>query len=200
MSARAAQTVWTLLAMAGGTGCIPIYMPIVEVSPTTGERLRAIEDAKIAAPDDLPQRAQLDALREKLMRTRPSYGSTIGNWRSESITVEGYSIFNPGLYASLERERKDLKSAHARGLLTDAELEELLAMLDRQAERSIVRRWFETCPDAAAYSVFNSPFGASHKPYDGQSRLAGGRSWVWEQLHDAHEYVSGGSIYMSPRP
>lgn len=212
MNTRAAQVVWTLLAIAAGTGCIPIYTPLVQVSPTTGERLRAIEDAKGSVSEDSAERARLEALRAILVGTPPVYASVIDSNQIEGTTVEGYGVFNPGLYAPLDRERKDLESAHAHGLLTDAELVELLGMLEQQAERSIVRRWFETCPEAAdERATYYFGFGGSlYDPYRLPYRLYAAADWVqrWNGTQPIDVQFGSskparahpGTIYMSPRP
>jgi len=185
-----AASLWTGLAVAAGTGCIPIFSPIVEVQPTTGEQLRAIQSLQ----DDIRHGTEqgdvsaLGALRVRLLREPPSYVAIIETYSDSEYPVLNYSLFNPGLYMPLDRERSDLKRAHQAGLLTDDELADLLAALDQQARRSLVRRWFETCPYAAFGSVHIVYFQGhyfeawtEHHP-DSLARMNAAREWNADSL------------------
>lgn len=181
--------VWTALALAAGSGCIPIYSPIVEVQPTTGEQLRAIELRQQGLLEDHHPRisnAELATLRARLLREPPSYTSVIDTYDRSEHPLTAYSSFNPGLYMPMDRERSDLQRAHRAGLLSDAELAELLDALEQQGQRSLVRRWFETCPYAAEGTVHSYALGgATYEPYrahepNSKGRMNGAMDW----LHD----------------
>lgn len=180
-----AASLWTGLSVAAGTGCIPIFSPIVEVQPTTGEQLRAIESRRqdIKHGTEGGDILALDALRTRILRDQPSYVAIIDTYSETKSPVPDYGILNPGLYMPLDRERLDLKRAHQAGLLADDELAELQAALDEQARRSLVRRWFETCPYAAYGSVHRAYLGGDHyeayDPHqaDSLARMRGARDW-----------------------
>lgn len=136
-------------------GC-SLGRPVIAPSPTTGDKLRAIDgalrgdgswihpgtpDAEIAL-----RRARVPDwcadLRARLLGGMPSMYAEIDCNRPPDAGAVGpdrYPGDAPRLYAPVDRERTDLRRAHAAGILDDRELEELLATLDGQASRPAFR-------------------------------------------------------------
>ncbi len=206
MMRASALLMWILLGLCTGLGCIPIFTPLVEQDITTGDKLFALEHAKDR--DDQagdhpsskpPPRYSIDALRAELLAAPPDMRASINlrDYRDalKTADVQSYSILNPGFYAPVSTERADLARAHAAGLLSDAEFAELNAELDRQAQRSVVRRWFELNKVAVNGSFHQGYFGgdsATTRTPDSMRRWALG-SWLHSvlesgspQFHDDH--------------
>lgn len=213
----AATALWSGIALAASTGCIPIVTSIVEVNPTTGEQLQAIHAARAeaAAGGTRVDPAALDAVRARLLKDPPAYTAVINTYSQTDEPINCYSFLNPGLYAPLDRERADLKRAHAAGLLSDAEHTELLALLEVQGKRSLVRRWFETCANATAYSVHNQYLsGSVYSTYESANpnapdRRKAAEDWLRYSLHDKQSerdwritrgYRWYARIVMTPQP
>ena len=185
-----AAALWTVLGVAIATGCVPVSMPIVEQDVTTGEKLRAIargergeavgELPAVLASDDIDVRSRSIAaskeLRAQLLASPPDMRAWVSTW--DPCTSEQYSIFNPGLYAPQDRERMDLHRALEAGALSQAEYDELWAIVGQQERRSVVRHGFELPPVAMVGSV--------HPP----ALLVGGR---YEERTEAarKEWVEG---------
>ena len=185
-----ATGLWTVLGVAIATGCVPVTMPIVEQDVTTGEKLRAIargergeavgELPAVLASDDIDVRSRSIAaskqLRAQLLASPPDMRAWVST--RDPCTSEQYSIFNPGLYAPQDRERMDLHRALEVGALSQAEYDELWAIVGQQERRSVVRHGFELPPVAMVGSV--------HPP----ALLVGGR---YEERTEAarKEWVEG---------
>lgn len=138
--------------------------------PTTGDKLRAIHAAAhgdpswIQADHSEQERAarRTDAprwcadLRARLLANPPSMYAEVDTDRpvdAPPLPPASYPSDAPGLYQPVDRERADLARAHAAGLVSDAELAELLALLEVQAKRAAFRRASErTPPREAAYA------------------------------------------------
>ena len=160
-----AAALWTVLGLAIATGCVQVTMPIVEQDVTTGEKLRAIargergeavgELPAVLASDDIDVRSRSIAaskqLRAQLLASPPDMRAWVSTW--DPCTSEQYSIFNPGLYAPQDRERMDLHRALEAGALSQAEYDELWAIVGQQERRSVVRHGFELPPVAMVGSV-----------------------------------------------
>ena len=159
---RAMRSVAALLPSIGlcALGVLPIgcvaHPPRVERSPTTGEKLRAIDAARRGdeswyAPDRpaaevAARRTRVSDwcadLRARLLGNPPSMYAEVDCDRAPGlapIAVEAYPHAAPRLYAPVERERADLLRAHAARLLSDEELAESLATLAEQAKRPAFR-------------------------------------------------------------
>ena len=160
-----AAALWTVLGVAIATGCVQVAMPIVEQDVTTGEKLRAIargergeavgELPAVLGSDDIDVRARSIAaskeLRAQLLASPPDMRAWVSTW--DPCTSEEYSIFNPGLYSPQDRERMDLHRALEAGALSQAEYNELWAIVGQQERRSVVRHGFELPPVAMVGSV-----------------------------------------------
>jgi len=133
-------------------GCISIVQPRAQESLTTGEKLRAIDAAERGYPWwelELTDPAKVNPMRERLpvwcvelraqlLRNPPSMYAEL--WEGlvdeeRPTTIQKYAGSGPGLYPPVDRERADLRRAHAAGLLSDAELAELESLLAQQAKR-----------------------------------------------------------------
>ena len=189
---------WCAIALAVGTGCIPIYVPSIEQDITTGDRLHAIEAARIEKPTALTKRpppvpgqpadwrdpprtpcvyAELDAVRAQLLATPPSMGARIETWHD--APASDYSGWDPGLFEPVDRERRDLERARDAGILTSAEFAELSALLDDQARRQIVRHGWELTSERATWnSTFSHFFGSSFQARTPEARQERARGWV----------------------
>ncbi|MBU3684151.1 MAG: hypothetical protein FGM39_09120 [Phycisphaerales bacterium] len=175
---RLAVTLWAILAVAAGTGCIPVFTPLVLQDVTTGEKLRSIHSVKhewdsrpgALRPEVLAHTAaRCDEFRALLLSRPPVMEATVH--APESTTPEGYGIFNPGMFNPVDRERTDLRRARDAGLLTAAECTELEATLDAQARRSLVRRAFETADVGVAGSMYFSLLGSGYEPWSSRDPL-----------------------------
>ena len=169
---RLAFTAWGMLAVAAGTGCIPVFTPLVLQDVTTGEKLRSIHSVKhewdsrpgAVRPEVLAHTAaRCDEFRALLLSRPPVMEATVH--APASTTPEGYGIFNPGMFNPVDRERADLRRARDAGLLTAAECAELEGTLDAQARRSPVRRAFETADVGIAGSMFFYLFGSGYESW-----------------------------------
>lgn len=196
-----AACTWSAIALAAGTGCIPIYVPSVEQDITTGDRLRAIETARQTkavaytkvppAPPPAPGKpvewheppktpctdAELDAIRTELLSVPPSMGARIALWRD--APASDYSGWDPGLLEPVDRERRDLERARDAGILTSAQFAELSALLDDQARRQIVRHGWELGGDRAIWrSSFSHILGSTCEPLTPAARQHEADEWV----------------------
>ncbi len=146
----ATRVLWLIIGTCSSLGCIMITTPRVEQSLTTGDKLWALEQAR--GSDQSPVD---DPLRAKVLATPPDLSAAIDLCRYDDrkAVIEDYPALTPGLYASVRRERDDLERAHQAGILTDAQLHELSNEVDRQAQRSMVRRRYESTPVVIAGSI-----------------------------------------------
>ena len=128
----------------------------VERGLTTGDKLRAI-DAALRGDESWTHQGMPEGelatrrtrvkewcadLRARLLGNPPSMYAEIDSDRPSDgrpIAAADYPSGAPGLYAPVERERADLGAAHAAGLLSDLELEELLGLVEAQAMRPAFR-------------------------------------------------------------
>ena len=141
----------------------PVTVEPVTVEATTGAKLRAIHaaaqgdpswiQAGFSAQDIATRRANAPRwcadLRARLLANPPSMYAEVDSDRAAGappLSPASYPKGAPGLYPPLDRERADLARAHAAGLVSDAELAELLALLDAQAKRPAFRRASERAP------------------------------------------------------
>jgi len=141
----------------------------VERSPTTGDKLRAIDAARRGdqswrAPDAgeveiAAQRTRIgewcDDLRARLLAHPPSMYAEIDCDRApgaQPMTAEAYPRSSPRLFAPVDCERAALKAAHEIGLLSEGELRGLLELLIEQAKRPAFRSESEHGPARAASS------------------------------------------------
>lgn len=185
---RAAAAVWLVLGVSSGLGCIPIYTPRVQQDITTGDKLLALKMAETSKPPE-----ELAALRADLLAHPPDMRAAIDDGympAQKAVRISSYSALNPGFYASLATERADLKRARDAGLLSDAEFAELDADLGRQAERSFVRRWFETASVAISGSIRQGYFASDDciERTPANVRAWASQSWLDRALEsgDAH--------------
>jgi hypothetical protein len=143
-------------------GCALTSLRTAE-QPTTGDKLRAIHaaahgDGAWIQPGFTEQEVILRLanaprwcadLRTRLFSNPPSMYAEVDTDRTADdppLSPASYPIDAPGLYPPVDRERADLARAHAAGLLSDAELAELLATLEAQASRPAFRRASEQAP------------------------------------------------------
>ena len=135
----------------------------VERSPTTGDKLRAIDAARrgdhswrapgAAEVEIVAQRTRIgewcDDLRARLLAHPPSMYAEIDCDRAPGalpLTAETYPRSAPRLFAPVDRERAALEAAHAVDLLSDGELNGLLELLAAQAKRPAFRSQSERGP------------------------------------------------------
>ncbi|MBL9141466.1 MAG: hypothetical protein JNK53_06320, partial [Phycisphaerae bacterium] len=177
-------------------------------------KLQAIQLARTQPTEDgtLIESEKLDQLRARLVTGAPDYLAVIDTHQNGNDPIRNYGILNPGLYAPLDRERADLERAYAAHLITDQERAELLATLDEQGKRSLVRRWFETCPTAAVYSVHRVYLGSDqYEPYASATfRALGAEQWVehatgagrsgYQSWWRVNGRTSDARIVMTPKP
>jgi hypothetical protein len=188
-----AFVLWGSIAVAVGTGCIPIYTPLVVQDITTGEKLRGLQeertrpqddrligplDATVPPPGPAERGAACDAVRAQLLAKPPALVARA--YGDESTTSTSWSFFNPGLYNPVDRERTDLRRARDAGLITAAECEELEGMLDRQAEKPLLRRSFETTGVAVEDGLHWYYLGSSYDEWDEANRAAHRKYWARE--------------------
>ena len=149
------QMLFTFALCALPIGCAGVPLRI-DRGLTTGDKLRAI-DAALRGDESWTHRGMPDGdvaarrarvrtwcadLRARLLGNPPSMYAEIDVDRppdGRPIAADEYPGGAPGLYAPVERERADLEAAHAAGLLSDLELEELLGLVEAQAMRPAFR-------------------------------------------------------------
>ena len=152
MIGRTATAIWLVLGVCSALGCIPIFTPRVQQDITTGDKLAALRSAEADHSHE-----ELAKLRADLLAHPPDMRAAIenGSRTDADPPTQGvsYAFFNPGFYAPVSTERADLRRARDAGLLSADEYATLDAELERQAERSMVRRWFETESMAIAGSI-----------------------------------------------
>jgi len=171
-AAAAARGVAAALVACAFTGCVPVFVPVVQRDLTTGEKLRSIEavtrDPAAFVDREAPTRtadtgkplagaaereariaqvvAWCMASRERLVDGPVALEATA--YAPAGTTPAGYGVFNPGLFNPSDRELADLRRARDAGVVTAVECAELEADLAAQARRSSVRRASETAPVA----------------------------------------------------
>ena len=92
-------------------------------------------------------------------------------------TVDGWSLFNPGLYNPVDHEREDLRRARDAGVITAAECQDLERVLEEQAMKPVLRRSFETASVGVLGDIFHG-YGYSWIPeWNAENRAAYQRRW-----------------------
>ena len=188
-----AFVLWGSIAVAVGTGCIPIYTPLVVQDITTGEKLRGLQEERTRPPDGRrigpldamvpppgpPERGTAcDEVRALLLAKPPALIARA--YGDESTTSNRWSFFNPGLYNPVDRERTDLRRARDAGLITADECEELERVLDHQAEKPQLRRSFETTGVAVEDGLhwYYRGIGSGYDEWDEATRAAHRKYWA----------------------
>ena len=165
---RLAFSLWAVIALAAGTGCIPVFTPVVQQDLTTGEKLRSIravsQDPAAFVDREAPTRtadtgrvladgaAREARIAEVLAwcaesRTRLVHGPVALEataYAPAGTTPGGYALLNPGLFNPVDRELADLRRARDAGVIDARECADLEAVLESQARRSPVRRASES--------------------------------------------------------
>ncbi len=205
---RVAAVLWSVIAVAVGTGCFPVYVSLVKQGITTGDRLAAIDrlqkDPGAGGANDEQWAAQVpdrcDALRKRLLAGPPNMRASIS--AKEGTTWEEYSSFNPGLYSPVSVERDALKRALQAGAITKDEYAELDSTLAEQAKVSLLRRRFETASVAVEGSSLGVYFGgASFTPYTALTcQEYASDSWLPYQLGRWNDRGRPASPYENPPP
>lgn len=212
------RLVSSLLACLVGAlplGCVTLNQPRAQEGLTTGDKLRAIDaalrgDSSWERGCDEPEtaahtRARMPDwckdLRARLVGNPPSMYAEVYAPRypdEQPLSVDGYAGNGPGLYPPVNRERADLMRAHAAGLLSDAELAELLALLEMQAKRPSFRRKSESSTVFITDSLRLPPLGShSGTPANAENRRAfASREWLrkWFDSYGNIERVAGAEL------
>ncbi|MFM9144889.1 MAG: hypothetical protein ACKORL_05880, partial [Phycisphaerales bacterium] len=165
---RLALSLWAVIALAAGTGCIPVFTPVVQQDLTTGEKLRSIEavkrdpaafvdweaptrtaDTGSVRADGAAREARIAQVlawcnesRDRLVARPVVLEATV--YAPAGTTPGGYAVLNPGLFNPVDRELADLRRARDAGLISAADCTDLEATLQAQARRSPIRRASET--------------------------------------------------------
>ena len=165
---RLAFSLWAVIALAAGTGCIPVFTPVVQQDLTTGEKLRSIravsQDPAVFVDREAPTRtadtgrvladgaAREARIAEVLAWCAESRARLVDGpvaWEATAYapagtTPGGYALLNPGLFNPVDRELADLRRARDAGVIDARECADLEAVLESQARRSPVRRASES--------------------------------------------------------
>ena len=165
---RLAFSLWAVIALAAGTGCIPVFTPVVQQDLTTGEKLRSIravsQDPAAFVDREAPTRtadtsrvladgaAREARIAEVLAWCAESRARLVDGpvaWEATAYapagtTPGGYALLNPGLFNPVDRELADLRRARDAGVIDARECADLEAVLESQARRSPVRRASES--------------------------------------------------------
>lgn len=214
MSRVLALSLWSVLAVCVGTGCIPVTVPTVEQSLTTGERLRAMRTVREAPPlvpdpressdpfiaNDVrapaPTPKEVDDLRAWLLATIPWMGAGISA-AGPPPTIADYPDLNPALYESVETERRDLQRALEARVISQAEFDEFCRLLDDQARRSIVRHRDGDLFVSSRFiaSDTRSWYGyAARVPTTPKSRMEAAVAWVEWEIDDLRAHPERSSV------
>ena len=191
-----AFVLWGSMAFAVGTGCIPIYTPLVVQDITTGEKLSGIEMSRKSlerGENSIDHAARCDEVRALLLASPPRM--TALAYAPPNTTPDGWCVFNPGLYSPVDRERSDLERAHDAGLINDAECAELNRVLEIQASKRLFRRGFETA-DVGIEGTFSiSIFGSeSFSAWSDRDRRVVAEGWGnrWVRLLRQRDLLAAG--------
>ena len=165
---RLAFSLWAVIALAAGTGCIPVFTPVVQQDLTTGEKLRSIravsQDPAAFVDREAPTRSADTGRILADGAAREARIAEVLAWCAESrarlvegpvaleatayapagTTPGGYALLNPGLFNPVDRELADLRRARDAGVIDARECADLEVVLQSQARRSPVRRASET--------------------------------------------------------
>lgn len=195
---RLAFSLWAVIALAAGTGCIPVFTPVVQQDLTTGEKLRSIravsQDPAAFVDREAPTRsadtgsvladeaarvtriaqvmAWCDESRHRLVAGPAVLEATA--YAPARTTPEGYAVLNPGLFNPVDRELADLRRARDAGVIDARECAELEAVLHSQTRRSPVRRASETA--AVAVDLRFTHLDSSFVEWSARGELP---SWWW---------------------
>ncbi len=195
---RLALSLWAVIALAAGTGCIPVFTPVVQQDLTTGEKLRSIRavsldpaafvdwEAPTRSADTGRVLADGAACEERIAevlawcaesRTRLVDGPTALEataYAPAGTTPGGYALLNPGLFNPVDRELADLRRARDVGVIDARECADLEAVLHSQARRSPVRRASETA--AVAVDLRFTQLDSSFVEWSARGELP---AWWW---------------------
>jgi hypothetical protein len=195
---RLAFSLWAVIALAAGTGCIPVFTPVVQQDLTTGEKLRSIravsQDPAAFVDREAPTRsadtgrvladgaAREERIAEVLAwcaesRTRLVDGPVALEataYAPAGTTPGGYALLNPGLFNPVDRELADLRRARDAGVIDARECADLEAALLSQARRSPVRRASETA--AVAVDLRFTHLDSSFTDWSARGDLP---AWWW---------------------
>ena len=201
------------LVLAACSGCVPVFVPVVQQDLTAGEKLRSVDaiarDPGAFVDDEGPTRtadtgqapfdrtariAQVSGwcadTRRRLVSGPVIVESTV--YAPTGTTPEGYGVLNPGLLNPVDRERADLRRARDAGVLGAEECAQLEAALDVQARRSPVRRASEGAPVAVDLSFTHL---GSHF-FDWSARRTALPAWWWMAKRvRIHDQVARGSAW-----
>ena len=190
-----AVALWGALVLAAGTGCVPVFTPVVQQDLTTGEKLRSIRaverDPAAFFDREAPTRA---ADTGRVLEDGAARIAQVLAWCAESrdrqvhrpvaleatayaptgTTPAGYSLLNPGLFNPVDRELADLRRARDAGAINADECADLEAALRSQARRSPVRRASETA--AVAVDLRFTHLDSSFTDWSARGDLP---AWWW---------------------
>jgi hypothetical protein len=213
MRARGRACLAGALALLACTGCVPVFVPVVQQDLTAGEKLRSIDavardpgafvdherptrtaDTGQAGFDRAARIAQVSGwcaeTRGRLVSGPVVLEATV--YSPEGTTSEGYGVLNPGLFNPVDRELADLRRARDAGVLGAEECARLEAALGAQARRPPVRRAAEGAPVAVdlSFTHLDSSF------FDWSSRRSAlpARWWMAKRVR-IHDQVARGSAW-----
>jgi len=150
---RLAFSLWAVIALAAGTGCIPVFTPVVQQDLTTGEKLRSIravsQDPAAFVDREAPTRTADTGRVLADGAAREARIAEVLAWCAESrarlvdgpvaleatayapagTTPGGYALLNPGLFNPVDRELADLRRARDAGVIDARECADLEAVL-----------------------------------------------------------------------
>lgn len=193
-----AIALWGALVLAAGTGCIPVFTPVVQQDLTTGEKLRSIRaverDPAAFVDREAPTRsadtgrvladgaAREARIAQVLAWCAESRDRLVGGpvaleataYAPAGTTPGGYSLLNPGLFNPVDRELADLRRARDAGAINADECADLEATLLSQARRSPVRRASETA--AVAVDLRFTHLDSSFTDWSARGDLP---AWWW---------------------
>ncbi|MFM8872787.1 MAG: hypothetical protein ACKOJI_05440 [Phycisphaerales bacterium] len=195
---RLALSLWAVIALAAGTGCIPVFTPVVQQDLTTGEKLRSIEavrrdpaafvdweaptrtaDPGSVRADGAAREARIAQVlawcndsRDRLVAGPVVLEATV--YAPAGTTPGGYAVLNPGLFNPVDRELADLRRARDAGLISAADCTDLEATLQAQARRSPIRRASETA--AVAVDLRFTHLDSSFVEWSARGNL---KAWWW---------------------
>ena len=193
-----AVALWGALVLAAGTGCIPVFTPVVQQDLTTGEKLRSIRaverdpvafvdreaptrtaDTSSVLADGAAREARIAAVlawcaesRARLVDGPVALEATA--YAPAGTTPGGYALLDPGLFNPVDRELADLRRARDAGVIDARECADLEAVLQSQARRSPVRRASETA--AVAVDLRFTHLDSSFVEWSARAELP---AWWW---------------------
>jgi hypothetical protein len=143
-----------------------IHIARIDQDITTGEKLHAIERArsgnitltsiKPTAESAAKIQGWAAQVRSLLLNNPPCLWATVRDL--PNTTPEGYSPFNPGLYAPVNTELADLTRALEAKAITHIEFVQFQTSLTEQSEHPPLRRMSESAPVAIAGTTRHAKF------------------------------------------